>query len=342
MSFSGALVGCGFFARNHLAAWREVEGARIVALCDIDVAKAKALGDAFGITRCYADAVRMAEAERLDFVDIVTTVESHRRLVELFAARRVAVICQKPFARSLADGRAMVAACAEVGVPLMVHENFRWQSALLAVRAVIDRGAIGAPQAARISFRHAYDIYAGQPYLATEERLAIMDLGIHLLDLARYCLGEATRIACRTQRINPRVRGEDSVSILLDHASGALSFVDFSFFTHLHPDPFPQTLVRIEGSDGVAVLEAGYELRIDGKSGRRQVNVEPPVPNWGARPWHNIQDSVRAIQRHWIDCLRDGGTPDTSGADNLKTLALVERAYESAAAGRPLAIEAAA
>ncbi len=342
MLFNGVLVGCGFFARNHLAAWREVPDARIVALCDIDLGKARALGEAFGISRCYADAREMADAERIDFADIVTTVESHRSLVELFAARRVPVICQKPFARDLADGRAMVSASARAGVPLMVHENFRWQSPLMAVKAAVDRGEIGAPHAARISFRHAYDIYVGQPYLATEERLAIMDLGIHLLDLARYYLGEATRIACRTQRINPRVRGEDSVSILLDHASGALSFVDFSFFTHLHPDPFPQTLVRIEGADGVVALDAGYRLAVDSQRGRCRKNVEPPVPAWGARPWHNIQDGVRAIHRHWIDCLQAGREPDTSGADNLKTLALVERAYESAAAGRPLSIEAAA
>lgn len=342
MVLNGGLIGCGFFARNHLAAWREVEGARIVALCDRDPAKAGAMGEAFGVARCYSDAAAMAAAERLDFVDVVTTVESHRALVEAFAARGVAVICQKPFARDRAEGRAMVDACARAGVPLMVHENFRWQSALMAVKAAVAEGEIGAPTAARISFRHAYDIYAGQPYLATEERLAIMDLGIHLLDLARYYLGEATRIACRTQRINSRVRGEDSVAILLDHASGAASFVDFSFFTRLHPDPFPQTLVRIDGTDGCVSLEAGYRLVVDGRRGRREENVEPPVPAWGARPWHNIQDSVRAIQRHWVACLRDKREPDTSGADNLKTLALVERAYESAAAGRALPVEAAA
>jgi predicted dehydrogenase len=263
-------------------------------------------------------------------------------LVQLLAARGLAIICQKPFARDLAEGRAMVDACARARVKLMVHENFRWQSALMAVKAVVARGEIGTPAAARISFRHAHDIYAGQPYLATEERLAIMDLGIHLVDLARYYLGEATRIACQTQRINPRVRGEDSVSILLDHAGGTVSFVDFSFFTHLHPDPFPQTVVRLEGTDGVASLETGYRLVVDGKRGRREENVEPPVPAWGARPWHTIQDSVRAIQRHWVACLRDGREPDTSGADNLRTLALVERAYESAAAGHALPVEAAA
>ena len=58
------------------------------------------------------------------------------------------------------------------------------------------------------------------------------------------------------------------------------------------------------------------------------------MPAWGARPWHLIQESVRRIQRHWADCLHEGRDAATSGGDNLRTLTLVERAYESADAGR--------
>lgn len=334
MAFRAALIGCGFFARNHLAAWRDLAGVDVVALCDRDAAKARALAESFGIPRIHTDAATMLAEERLDFVDIITTVESHRALVELCAAHRQPVICQKPFARDLAEGRAMVGACAHAGVPLMVHENFRWQAAILAVKAALDSGAIGRVETGRISFRHGYDIYAGQPYLLTEERLALMDIGIHVLDLARFFLGEVDRLACHIQRIDPRVRGEDAVSILLDHADGAVSFVDFCFATRLDPDPFPQTLLRFEGSKGVIALEAGYRLVVNGATR----SVEPPVPAWGQRPWHVIQDSVIAIQRHWVDCLREGRAPATSGADNLRTLELVELAYRSAAEGRALSL----
>jgi predicted dehydrogenase len=339
MALRGALVGCGFFAGNHLAAWRETAGAEIVAVCDLHAGKAEAAARDFAIPRSYADVAAMARAERLDFVDIVTTVESHRALVEFFAAQGVAVICQKPFARDLAEGRAMVAACARAGVALMVHENWRWQAPLLAVRQVLDSGAIGTPEVARIAFRHAYDIYAGQPYLLKETRLALMDIGIHVLDVARSWLGEATRIACRTQRIDPRVAGEDGVSVLLDHAGGARSFVDFCFATQLHPDPFPQTLVDIQGSAGRLRLDTGFRLTVVTPDGVEERLVDAEVPAWGARPWHVIQDSVRRIQRHWVDCLEAGREAATSGADNLRTLQLVELAYASAAAGRALPVE---
>ncbi len=327
----GGIIGCGFFAANHLAAWQLLDGVEIVAVCDRDRAKAKWDG-----ARSYTDAAAMLASEKLDFVDIITTADSHRPLVELAATHRVPVICQKPFAPSLEDARAMVAACAAAGVPLMVHENFRWQSPLMAVKRVLESGKIGEVTFARISFRHAFDIYTNQPYLRTEPRLAIMDLGIHLLDLARYFMGEATRLHCRAQRVNPTVAGEDCVTIMLDHESGAASLVDFSFFTKLEPDPFPQTLVRIEGSKGTVELLAGYRLKVSGHGWSREIGVEPEVPPFGAKPWHNIQESVVNIQRHWVECLRQGRQPATSGADNLETLALVFKAYESAATGRAL------
>jgi D-apiose dehydrogenase len=327
----GGVIGCGFFAANHLAAWQILDGVEIVAVCDRDPGKAK-----WDRARSYTDAATMLAAEKLDFVDIITTVESHRPLVELAAGHGLPVICQKPFALDLADARAMVEACAAAGVPLMVHENFRWQSPLMAVADVLESGEIGDATYARIQFRHGYDIYENQPYLKTEKRLAIMDLGIHVLDLARYYLGEATRLHCRTQRVNPEVAGEDCVTIVLDHASGAVSLVDFSFYTSLEPDPFPQTLVRIEGTKGTVELLQGYRLRVSGPGWHREEGVEPDVPSFGAKPWHNIQESVVNIQRHWVDCLKTRRQPATSGADNIKTLDLVFRAYESAETGRAL------
>jgi predicted dehydrogenase len=69
-------------------------------------------------------------------------------------------------------------------------------------------------------------------------------------------------------------------------------------------------------------------------------NVAPVLLSWASRPWHNIQESVLAIQSHWIECLRQGREPATSGRDNLKTLALVEAAYQSAATGQTVDLTA--
>ncbi|MBN8952870.1 MULTISPECIES: Gfo/Idh/MocA family oxidoreductase [unclassified Rhizobium] len=336
----GALIGCGFFAINQMHAWRDVDGARIVAICDRDPERLKLVGDQFGIERRYTDAAAMFADGGFDFVDIATTVASHRALVEMAAAQKIPAICQKPFAKTLSDAKAMVAACAKAGVPLMVHENFRWQTPIQAVKAVLESGAIGEPFWGRFSFRSGFDVFSGQPYLAEGERFIIEDLGIHTLDIARFVLGDVTSLTARAKRVNPRIKGEDVATMLLDHENGATSIVDVSYASRLSNEPFPETLIELDGTKGSIRLSQGYRLEVSGPDGVSVSDASPQLLSWASRPWHNIQESVLAIQQHWTDRLVHGGETSTSGADNLKTFALVEAAYESAATRRSIDIGA--
>ncbi len=336
----GALIGCGFFAINQMHAWKDVRGADIVAICDRDPERLKIVGDQFGIERRYTDAATMFADGGFDFVDIATTVQSHRALVEMAAAHKIPAICQKPFAKTLNDAKSMVAVCAQAGVPLMVHENFRWQTPIQAVKAILQSGAIGEPFWGRFSFRSGYDVFSGQPYLAEGERFIIEDLGIHTLDIARFILGDVTSLTARTKRVNPKIKGEDVATILLDHENGATSIVDVSYASKPAVEPFPETLIELDGTKGTLRLSQGYRLEVNGPDGIAVSDASPQLLPWGSRPWHNIQESVLAIQQHWTDRLADGGETSTSGADNLKTFALVEAAYESAASGRAVDIAA--
>ncbi len=80
----GVLIGCGFFAVNHMHAWSEIPGVTIVAVCDRDEAKARHLSEQFGC-QAFTDAKVMLESMKPDFVDIATTVSSHHALVTLAA-----------------------------------------------------------------------------------------------------------------------------------------------------------------------------------------------------------------------------------------------------------------
>jgi D-apiose dehydrogenase len=327
------LIGCGFFAQNHLRAWRDIEGVELAAVCDLDAVRAKRAAEEFGAARHYTDAKAMLASERLDFVDIVTTMPTHRPLVELAAAHKVPAIVQKPFAPTIEDCRAMVAACRDAGVGLMVHENFRFQRPIMAVRETLDAGTIGKPFFARISWRTGFDVYANQPYLAQEYRFIILDLVIHLLDVARYLLGEVRRLTARTASIRPGIMGEDAAVLMLDHEDGATCVVDATYESRQEVDPFPETLIEIDGNAGSIRLGQGYELILTGRRGTERRDVSPTLLPGASRPWHGVQESVKNAQQHWVDCLRAGKEPATSGADNLKTFALAEAAYASAATG---------
>jgi D-apiose dehydrogenase len=340
VELNGALIGCGFFAINQMHAWKDVSGANIVAICDRDPERLEMVGDQFGIARRYTDAKALFDDGGFDFVDIATTAPSHRALVELAAAYKVPAICQKPFATTLADAKAMVNACREAGIHLMVHENFRWQTPIQAVRKALDSGTIGTPFWGRFSFRSGFDVFSGQPYLATSERFIIEDLGIHTLDIARFILGDVASLTARTKQVNPKIKGEDVATILLDHENGATSIVDVSYATKLAADPFPETLIELDGTEGSLRLHQGYRLEVTNAEGTAITDVSPHLLTWASRPWHNIQGSVFAIQQHWADSLASGMETSTSGADNLKTFALVEAAYASAASGEGVDIGA--
>lgn len=325
----GALIGCGFFAQNQLHAWRDIADVEIVALCDRDDERLNESSKAFGVNRTYSDAEQMFLDGGFDFVDIATTVGSHRTLVEMAAQAGVHIICQKPFAENMQDARAMVAAAHAASKTLMVHENFRWQSPIQEALKVVCSGTIGEPFFGRISFRSGYDVFAGQPYLAEGERFIIEDLGIHILDIARAFFGDARQITARTRRMNPNIKGEDVATMLLNHENGVSSVVDCSYATKRLPETFPQSLLEIEGTQGTLRLDAGYKLTVQAKA-ESITDVSPPLLPWAEKPWHNIQESVQTIQQHFVDCIAADVQPETSGFDNLKTLALVEAAYLSA------------
>ncbi|MBW0371217.1 Gfo/Idh/MocA family protein [Ensifer adhaerens] len=334
----GALIGCGFFAVNQMHGWQDLADVEIVALCDRDPERLKIVGDQFAVTRRYASAEAMFADGGFDFVDIATTVGSHRALVELAASHKVPAICQKPFAPTLEDAKAMVKVADAAGIILMIHENFRWQTPILAVKAVLESGAIGVPFWGRISFRSGFDVFSGQPYLAKGKRFIIEDLGIHSLDIARFLFGDASRMTARTARINPAIAGEDVATMLLDHDSGMTSIVDVSYATKLPEEPFPETFVEVDGSKGTLRLCKNYRLTVHSEEGTKESVVAPHLLPWASRPWHNIQESVALIQKHWIERMESGKEPHTSGRDNLKTFALVEAAYLSAERGESVAI----
>ena len=336
---NGALIGCGFFAVNHMHAWDDIENVNIMAICDQNAERLQIIGDQFGISKRYSNADAMFADGGFDFVDIATTVPSHHHLVCQAARHKLPTICQKPFASDLATAKTMIKAAQSAGIPLMVHENFRWQSPIQTVKSIIESGEIGEPFWGRFTFRSAYDVFSGQPYLAEGKRFIVEDLGIHTLDIARFVMGEVDTVTARTAKVNDSINGEDVATVLLDHSSGFSSIVDCSYATKLSKEPFPETLIEVDGSYGTVRLRQGYQLEVTTAEKTQVQDVSPPVLPWASKPWHNIQESVLSIQQHWVDCLRSNTEPATSGVDNLNTLALVEAVYQSAESGQLINIE---
>jgi predicted dehydrogenase len=330
------IIGCGFFAQNHLNAWRDLrdQGVHITAACDVDPEKAKAAAEEFGVPQWYDSAERMLDCEEFDLVDIITQVRSHKPLVDMTVGRGIATIVQKPFGDNLQECRDMKALADKTGTFLAVHENFRFQHPNRIVSEIIGSGAIGTPNWGRISFRTGYDIYAGQPYLLKEERFVVVDLGAHVLDLARAFFGEVDRLTAELQKRNPKVRGEDTATMMLRHVSGAVSLVECTYESRRLPDVFPATVLEIEGSDGAIRLRGDLTIEVTSNGQMTTRDGDAPVIRWAERPWHIVQESVLRTCEHIFRKFRAGEPADVSAADNFKTYALCEAAYVAAETGK--------
>ncbi len=335
--FRFAIFGTGFWARYQLAAWQELPGMECVALCNRTRSKAEALAAEFGVPAVYDDAAELLKSERLDFVDIITDPGTHRQFVELAAAHGVPVICQKPMAPTLAYARAMAAACERAGVPLLIHENWRWQSPMRALKAVLESGAIGTPFRARIDFVTSFPVFDNQPFLAEQEQFILADIGTHLLDCARFLFGECQRLYATTRRVNENIRGEDVATVMTTHRD-CIVVTNMSYASRTEHEKFPESFVFVEGSAGSAEITRGCQLRITTARGTEVRDVSPPVYAWADPAYALVHASIVECHRNLLATLRGEGVAETTAADNLRTLELVFAAYASAASGQSISL----
>ncbi|MCY7349976.1 MAG: Gfo/Idh/MocA family oxidoreductase [Cytophagaceae bacterium] len=324
-----AVFGTGFWANYQIAAWQELEGVELVALYNRTRSKAEAMGQKFGIERVYDNADDLLANEELDFIDIITDVDTHAVLVEKAAAKGIHVICQKPMAADFPTAQRMVAACQRAGVKFFIHENFRWQAPIRRLKEVLDSGVIGEAFKARLTFCTAFPVFDNQPFLAELDQLILTDLGSHLLDIGRFLFGEAQSLYCQTARINPAIKGEDVASVFLKMRNGVQCYVEISFASILEKEAFPQTLILVEGSEGSLHLTTDFILNITTRSGTRPVECKPKMYDWLNPDYAVVHSSIVDCNRDLLNGLR-GGKSETTGEDNFETVRLVHACYESA------------
>jgi predicted dehydrogenase len=333
-SLKGALIGCGFVSQFHLDGWKRIAGVEITAVCDTNPDRLELASVHLPDARRYTDAQTMFHENDFDFVEICTLPDTHRELVELAARHGSHILCQKPAALVRPELKAMIEVCDNAGVRLMIHENWRFRPWYRALRDEIDGGIIGRPIRLRIAHRDTKalrpDGYAQQPFLLSMPRLILMEMGCHLIDTARYLIGEIQTVSATLGRFGSRTRGEDVAMLSLYFAGGALGFLDMSWCT-------PPEVARLEWALNETVVEGdagSLRLQRDGSllfvslNGRTESRPVPLPPDDDVYLAGYI-----ATQRHFIDGLVHGTQHETRGSDALRTMNVVWAAYRSAEEG---------
>lgn len=323
------LVGAGWVSGYHLPAWQKLaERVDLVGIADPAMAAAGARAAAFAIPQVYADATAMFDAADLDIVDICAPREHHAALVELAAARGLDILCQKPLATTFEDAVRLVDKL-PVGPRLMVHENWRFRAWYRQLKRWLDEGIAGGIRQVRLDFLSSGMLVGvdgrrpalvRQPFFARQQRLLVMEVLIHQLDTLRYLIGEMEVVAARLERSNDDIVAEDIAAITLRRrADGVLVQVTGNLATHGAP-PTPRDQLRILGSAGTLTLD-GDTLRSHGLAERRAQFAADAT----------YQGSYDAAIAHFVEALETATPFETSPADNLESLRLVEDIYRLAA-----------
>ena len=231
----------------------------------------------------------------------------------------------------------MAAVVEEAGVPFMVHENWRWHPWYREAHRLIRAGAIGRPVTYCFRARKRDGLgpepYTDQPYFRGMKRLLIYETLIHPIDTARLLFGDVSHVYADTRRLNGTIAGEDLAYLLLSHESGLLGSIDGNRYTeggYYEPRAGSPPLgeATFEGEDALLTLTT------DGHLLRNGVSIWQNTVHTGYRG-----DCVRATQAHFVDHLRNGTPLETCAAEYLKSVAIVEASYLSAARGARVALK---
>lgn len=334
----GVAIGAGYFSHFQYEAWQRIPEVELVAFSNRDPVKAGEVTRQFGLQKCYVDYREMFDAEKPDFVDVITPPPSHLEICAEAAKRGIHIICQKALAPTFQEAKEIVAATAKVR--FMVHENFRFQPWYREIKRQLDAGAIGN-RLFSIAFRSRMGDGWGenayiprQPYFRDYPRLLVFENGVHFIDTYRYLAGEVSRVSAWLRKLNPVIKGEDCGMVVFEFAGGALGSWDANRYNEatIKNPRYTFGEMLVEGNAGS--IRLGTDSRITVKKlGEDEVEIpyERAEVNFAG-------DCVYFTQRHFIDRMLDGKSFETSGEEYLKTLTVQEAIYDSAAKRSPVEI----
>jgi predicted dehydrogenase len=222
----------------------------------------------------------------------------------------------------------------------MFHENWRFRPWYRALKDVLEQGVAGKPIRLRITHRDTRALRPGgfddQPYFTGMPRLILLEMGCHLIDSARYLMGEAESVTATVGHFGTGHVGEDLATLSIRFASGALGLLDMTWCAppdHARPE-WALNDTAIEGTSGTLRVKLDGTLHFVGLDGAtRALSVALPPDD------RVYVHGYQATQGHFIAGLVDGTPHETSGTETLKTMDLVWTAYRSAELGRTLKLD---
>jgi predicted dehydrogenase len=329
------IVGAGAIVRaGHLPAYRKA-GLPVVAVADLDLDTAREVAKAFEIDAAYGSAAELVADPRVEFVDIAVTPQAQADIVRAAVAAGKHVLCQKPFSEDLGVAAELVGLAEHAGVTLAVNQQMRWDQVVACTKALVDAGWYGTLTSGLfdVDVRTDWQLW---PWLLERPRLEYFYHSIHYVDAIRHLFGDPVSVVAVTGRYpGQQTIGETRTQTVYEYTDELAVTV---LTNHNNWSSRPRAVVRCQGTDGQS--EGTLGVLYDYPVGR------PDTFEFWSRVDHPDHTFTRDFDERWIPdafvgpmaelqaAVDEGREPLTSGRDNLRTLRVVQAAYQSAAEGR--------
>jgi predicted dehydrogenase len=323
-------IGVMSFAHHHAEAYinnvRNAPGVELLGLADDDAARGQHFAQTFHTP--YFDSYEALLTARPDAVLVCAENSRHRPLVEMAAAAKVHVLCEKPLATNPADSQAMVEACRAAGVKLMTAFPMRFSTPLLEVKARLDAGDLGQVYCFNATNQGEAPLHL-RPWFVDKELAgggALTDHIVHLADVMRWYLGsEVSEVYAQVNRIlyAAEVQVETGGLVMLTFANGVFVSIDCSWNK---PNYYPTwgglTFEMVTERGAVIVDGFKQNLTVYSHDVRR-----PLWAYWGS-------DMNQAMIDEFVAAIREAREPRVTGEDGHRAVEIVAAAYESARTGQ--------
>jgi UDP-N-acetyl-2-amino-2-deoxyglucuronate dehydrogenase len=334
------ILGGGNISETHARAAHETDGVEITAFHGQNQEKVARLSERFGGKLC-ATLPEFLKHKPLDVVLIGSPSGLHAEQGIAAAERGLHVLIEKPLDITTERVDALVSKCAQAGVKLGVFFQDRVAPDIRRLKDLLLAGTLGKPIliSARVKWYRPPEYYSKSRWRGTralDGGGALMNQGVHTVDLLLWLMGAVTRVSARTATALHEIEVEDTVVATFEFANGAIGTLEAT--TAVYPG-YPRRL-ELTGSEGTIILEHDRIVAADLRS--TAIDLTPPISQSSnpsaTSPVVADVTGHKELLKDFLRAIETNGTPLCDGAEGRRSVALVQAIYESARTGTAVAV----
>jgi UDP-N-acetyl-2-amino-2-deoxyglucuronate dehydrogenase len=332
MTFHIGLIGGGNITETHARAARAIPGVEISAIHGTNTEKVTRLCREHGGTP-FQDFDAFLKHRPMDLVILGSPSGLHATQGMAAARKGLHVLTEKPLEITTARADALIEAAKQSSVKLGVIFQDRTKPHIRQLKTWLDQSLLGKPLFvdARVKWYRPPEYYSSSHWrgtLALDGGGALINQGVHTVDLLLWLLGDVVRVQARTATLLHKIEAEDTAAALLEFASGALGV--FHATTAAYPG-YPRR-VEITGTEGTVILEHDRIIAANLKNAPAAVIEPAPLDQNQSASSAAVSDfrGHQAVLEDFLHAIQTNRTPACDGHEGRRSVALVEAIYRAA------------